>query len=195
MSLACCVLMAEGAIADDAASSGKTIYEWLYDPSPLYPFGRANPTQTDPEARIFDRFTGTYTCTQERNDQASGKSTKSDGVWVWYYDMNGFGIRDHYRFNAGAPASQRVYDPAKKEWHVWYFMGQTFYYAGEWIGGKVEDRLVFEHEDEALGGRKVLSRLQFFDITDTSYEWTSSSIDNETGEVFVDWAIHCKKAM
>lgn len=166
---------------------------WPYDPSPLYPFGAPNPAQTDPEARIFDPLIGVHTCTHERTDYESRKTTTASGNWVWYYDMNGFGIRDYYRFNAGAPVSQRIYDPQKKQWHVWYFIGQGFYYAGEWIGGADGDRLVLEKQNEKMGDRLVLSRLEFSDISDAGFKWRSINVDNETGEEFVDWEITCRR--
>ncbi len=167
--------------------------EWFYDPSPLYPFGAANPAQTDPEARIFDTMIGVHNCTQQRTNYATRETVEANGIWAWYYDMNGYGIRDHYRFGAGAPASQRVYNPETKQWHVWYFLGQGFYYAGEWVGGREGDRLVFKKHNEKQGDRLVLSQLEYFDITETSFKWKSSNIDNLTGEVFVDWSIECKK--
>ncbi|MEO1202939.1 MAG: hypothetical protein AAFX10_09535 [Pseudomonadota bacterium] len=93
---------------------------------------------------------------------------------------------------SGVSASQRIYNPETQQWHVWYFIGQGFYYAGEWIGGAKGDRLVFEKPDEKVGDRKMLSRLEYYDIDDTGFKWMSSNIDNETGEVFVDWRITCK---
>lgn len=106
--------------------------------------------------------------------------------------MNGFGIRDVYRYGRAAPASQRVFDPAAKQWHVWYFLGQRNFYVGEWVGGGQGDRIVLEQTTEE-NGRPSISRLQFFEIADNSFEWSSTNIDVETREEFVDWRISCHR--
>ncbi len=185
-----CVLMV-ASIAIPPFSFAENV--WPYDPSPLYPFGAPNPAQTDLEARIFDRMIGVHKCRHKRTDYQTREVSEADAIWTWYYDMNGFGIRDHYRYGSGAPASQRVFNPVTKQWHIWYFLGQSFYYAGEWIGGAKGDRLVFEKEDEEIAGRLFLSRLEYYDIERSSFKWKSTNIDNETGEAFVDWEIACER--
>lgn len=181
-----------GLVAAVLFSGASAQNQWPYDPSPLYPFGAPNPTQTDPEARIFDPMIGAHNCTHQRTDYKTRDVSEADAVWAWYYDMNGHGVRDLYRFGEGSPASQRVYNPETKQWHIWYFIGQNFYYANEWVGGADGDRLVFEADDE-FNGREIRSRLEYYDITDTSFEWKSTNIDKETGEEFVDWTISCKR--
>ena len=176
------------------SSSALAQSQWPYDPGPLYPFGAPNPNQSDPEARIFDRLIGEHECIQKRTSWPDKKVTEGEARWVWYHDMNGFGIRDIFRFGRGAPASQRVFNPQTKQWHVWYFVGQKFYYAGEWIGGAKGDKLVFEKPDEKLGDKTILSRLEYYDITATSFKWHSLNLDPETGEnLFTDWEISCER--
>ncbi len=166
---------------------------WPYDPSPLYPFGLPNPAQTDSEARVFDSMIGAHRCRHERVDYETRKVTRAEAVWTWYYDMNGYGIRDHYRYEQGAPASQRIFNPDTRQWHIWYFLGQDFYYVGEWVGGAEGGKLVFEKADEEIAGRLFLSRLEYYDIRKDSFKWKSTNIDNVTGDEFVDWRIECER--
>lgn len=165
---------------------------WPHDPTPEHPFGSINPALTDPEAQIFKPFIGVHDCTHIRTSAPGAEPQVSDAVWTWYYDMNGYGVRDTYRYGKAAPASQRIYNIPTKQWHVWYFLGQGGYYAGEWIGGASGENIVFEQTTN-VDDRSVLSRLQFFDITETSFEWKSSNIDTNTGETFIGWEISCKK--
>lgn len=189
----CCLTGALAPVCGHAAPADPAYPPaYSYDPGLLAPFGRANPAQTDPQARIFDPMIGVHDCKHRRTDYQSGKVTEQDAVWVWSYDMNGYGVRDVYRYGPAAPASQRIYDPKKKEWHVWYFIGQNFYYAGEWIGGRKDGRLVFEQDTEE-NGRPVLSRLEYLNVTEDGFDWKSTNIDKENGEAFVDWTISCTK--
>ncbi|WP_262695737.1 hypothetical protein [Kordiimonas aquimaris] len=164
-----------------------------YDPSENHPYGRPNPEQKDAEARVFDQFIGTYNCTQKRTNPQTKQITESEATWTWEYDMNGYAVRDKFRYGEAAPVSQRFYNPSTKQWHVWYFLGQQFYYAGEWIGGGKDDRLIFEQKYKDADGEETLSRLEFFNITDTSYNWHSTNIIEKTGEISIDWEIACKR--
>lgn len=166
---------------------------WTHEPSLLFPFGTPNPAQTDPGARIFDPMIGMHDCQHVRTDIATGRQTRADAVWTWRYDMNGYGIRDDYRYGKGAPVSQRIYDPATGLWHVWYFLGQDFYYAGEWVGGRRGDRLVFDKHGEVVGGKTYLNRLEYYDIEANAFKWRSTMIDEDTGEAVVDWEIGCER--
>ena len=165
---------------------------WPHDPTPEQPFGSLNPALTDPEAQIFKPLIGIHDCTHVRRSAPGAEPQTATAVWTWYYDMNGYGVRDTYRYDKAAPASQRIYNAPTKQWHVWYFLGQGGYYAGEWVGGASGESIVFEQTTD-VGERSVLSRLQFFDITETSFEWKSSNIDTNTGESFVGWEISCKR--
>lgn len=165
---------------------------WPHDPTPEQPFGSINPALTDPEAQIFKPLIGIHDCTHVRTVAPGAEPQSAKAVWTWYYDMNGYGVRDTYRYDKAAPASQRIYNVPTKQWHVWYFLGQGGYYAGEWIGGVSGENIVFEQTAEAAG-RTILSSLQFFDITENSFEWKSSNIDTTTGETFVSWEISCKR--
>ncbi len=180
----CCIGTVATAWGDDV---------WPYDPSPLLPFGAPNPAQTDVEARIFDSMIGVHDCRHVRTDYQTKEKTASNAVWTWYYDMNGFAIRDYYRFGDGAPVSLRIYNAESRNWHTWYFIGQGFYYVGEWVGGKQGDRLVFEKPDEEIGGRLFLSRLEYYDITEHSFRWKSTNYEKDSGESFVDWEITCQR--
>lgn len=164
-----------------------------YDPGEDHKFGQPNPAQTDTEARIFDQFIGVYNCTQKRTNPQTKQVTESEATWAWEYDMNGYAIRDKFRYGEAAPVSQRFYNATTKQWHVWYFLGQQFYYAGEWIGGAKGDRLIFEQKYKNANGEQTLSRLEFFNITDTSYNWHSTNIIEETGDISVDWEIACTR--
>jgi len=182
----CSVLCCSSSITANAKQKNL----WPHEPRQMLPFGSANPKQTDAESRIFDQFIGAHKCTQLRLNDTTDKMVSGIGSWVWYHNMNGHGIRDEYRFNHGAPVSQRVYDPVKKEWHVWYFISQGFYYAGEWVGGRKGELLVFEQENSE---GKVQSRLEFFNITSNSYEWKSTNVDVASGDESVDWEISCER--
>ena len=167
---------------------------WPYDPSLMTPFGAPNPERSDAEAAVFDRLIGAHECVSTRTNFASGESVVTPASWVWYHDMNGFGVRDVFRVGKSAPASQRVYNPQTKKWHVWYMLGQKYFFSGEWIGGGVGDDIILEKQNEKLGDRTITSRLEFTDITDDGFEWQSGNIDPETGEqLFVDWQISCTR--
>ncbi len=166
--------------------------KWPHDPTTEQPFGSINPALTDPEAQIFRPLIGIHDCTHIRTSAPGAEPQTSQAVWTWYYDMNGYGARDTYRYGKAAPASQRIYNAQTKKWHVWYFLGQGGYYAGEWIGGANGADIVFEQTTK-VGERSVLSQLRFFDITETSFEWKSSNTDADSGEVFVDWEISCQR--
>lgn len=193
------LLFGTGLIVLMSASFAAAAFEdnenhWPYDPSLMSPFGAPNPERSDKEAAVFDRLIGAHDCVSTRNNYATGESTQAPGTWVWYHDMNGFGVRDVFRVGQSAPASQRVYNPQTKKWHVWYMIGQKFFFSGEWVGGGVSDKIILEKENEKLGDRTITSRLEFYDITDDGYEWHSGNIDPETGEqLFIDWQISCKR--
>ena len=183
-------LCAWGTLATGAAAEN----QWPYDPSLSHPFGMPNPAQTDSEARVFDRLIGAHECVSQRHNYQTGESVEAPAMWTWYYNMNGYGVRDVFRLGESAPASQRVYNPGTKEWHVWYMLGQKFFFAGEWTGGGKGDDIVLESEGAKLGDKDVISRLEFYDIKKSSFKWRSGNVDLTTGKnLFYDWEISCTR--
>jgi len=162
-----------------------------YEPSVLQPFGAPHPDRPE-AAKAFDFLIGHNTCIQSRFAYPGGEETRSRFDWVGYYSHGGWAVRDEGAPAGSANLSLRIYDPVEGTWHVWYFLAQNGYYAGEWRGGAVGDRIVLE-KDDVLEGRPIVSRLEFWDVTPDSFEWRSSNVE-EDGAAFVDWRISCEKA-
>lgn len=162
------------------------------EPGVLLPFGAPHPDRPE-AAKAFDFLIGQNDCVQTRYAYPDGAETRSRASWVGYYDHGGWSVRDTFASEGGVSLNIRIYDPATQRWRVWYFLADNRYYAGEWTGGSDGDRMVLEKDDE-LGGRPVISRLEYSDITPDGFTWISRNVDRESGEEFVDWRITCAKA-
>lgn len=190
LACAACASCASVSRAADAAPEQTRSYE----PSVLQPFGAPHPDRPE-AAKAFDFLIGHNTCVQTRYAYPSGEETTSRFDWIGYFSHGGWAVRDEGAPGGSTNLSMRIYDPAAEAWHVWYFLAQRGYYAGEWIGGAVDaaqGRIVLE-KDDVLEGRPIISRLEFWDITPDSFEWRSSNVEQD-GEAFVDWRISCEKA-
>lgn len=136
-----------------------------YEPSPAYPFGRANP-EAPPEIEQFAFLIGAFDCTDQIRQQ-DGSWISFPAVWNAYYFLDGYGIQDKYWAPTFSTSNIRIFDPAKQKWVVTFFQ-MPGYQSSVWEGVKDEDRMVMRPPGQETG-----SGLTFYNISPGGFDWRS----------------------
>lgn len=165
------------------------VLKTAYEPNAAYPYGLPNPEAPE-ELQQYAFLIGTCECSVQRFRYSDGTSISYKAVWTNSWTMNGWAIQDRVFSEYDAPISIRIYDDVAKKWKMTYFIPKP-YYSGEWVGQKTGEKMVMEKE-EPMAGKKAISRLTFYEISDQGFIWISENIF-EDGSVFVDWRFDCKK--
>ncbi len=137
--------------------------------------GTLNP-DAPPETAQFGQLVGVWDITDETLQSDGTWKADSGAEWIWYYVLDGHAIQDDWIAPARhVPTAEtprqygtnlRIYDPAAERWDL------------AWISNTDRKLSTFTAtmQDDALVMRGTTangqaSRITFFDITPTTFEW------------------------
>ena len=159
-----------------------------HEPSPAYPFGRANPSGP-PQQTQFDFMLGENDC-QDQMLMRDGSWKHYKAIWNATYFLNGFGVQDRYWNGEFATSNIRLFDSQKGVWRVTFFR-MPGYTTGTWEGGMVGDQMVLTRETTDSSGTVAVSRLVFFNMGREGFQW-QAEIQTQNGTL-VTWKSDCRK--
>lgn len=154
-----------------------------------------------PELQHWGQLVGRWSTTEEglRQD-GTGWDPSKGADWDFFWAFDGWGIQDNY---TSPPTSQelddestrqrginlRIYDPAAKQWVLtWLTPGSTK--PNNFTATSTADEIVMR--GNALNPQGFHSRITFFDMTDTTFEWKLEWSKDEENWTEV-YRIHGKK--
>lgn len=145
----------------------------------------------EPEARQFDFWIGEWDVENQNSAPGSaGWSTTGSATNRVYAVVGGCAIVEHWRGYAFPAAghivgfSVRAWDPGARQWEIVLLwpMGSPPRFGTS--AGRFEDgRGVFRNRFATPAGDAVVSRLDFYDITDTAFVW-SNGVSRDEGETW-----------
>lgn len=159
-----------------------------YEPSPAHPFGRPHPA-APAELSDFAFFIGAFDCTDSQRG-ADGTMVSFPAIWNGKYFMNGHGIQDQYWAPGFYTSNIRLFDEREGLWKVTFF-SEPGYGTGTWTGGRKGDDIVLTRASKQADGTETVSRLTFYDITETGFRWHGQSVAGDT--VTTNWTSDCTR--
>ena len=173
--------------------SGSAQYE--FEPSPGYPFGRANPSA--PKALLdYAPMIGQSVCQSASRNPDQSWAEPIEMTWNWKYIMNGLAVQDEsLKSDGGHSGSIRQYIADSTRWFVHYYSSnRPSTTLSTWEGNKAADgNIVLYRDNKAPNGMEGDYRLTFYDITDDSFKWIGEWVDKDGTNNFPTWKIDCKK--
>ncbi len=144
-------------------------------PSPSFRATSPNP-KAPPETAQFGRLVGSWDIADETLG-TDGEWTQGQGAeWHWYYALDGWAIQDDWiapALSVEVPDSAqrqfgtnlRIYNPKEARWELAWTnnLGPTI---AEFTAHAVDSSLVMESK-----GSGPVSRITFFAMTDSTFEW------------------------
>jgi len=164
-----------------------------------FPYGRLHP-QAPAETEHWGRLAGEWDCTLDFYSNNTWLKNVGRAKWIWKYTLDGFAVQDLWfqRWIDAPPAAAvqnrdfaginfRMYLPAENRWEAVWFTnnGNT---TSRFDATSSEEKVVMTGTTPT-----GLSRITFFDITDTTFEWKSET-STDGGETWQETTrIHGKR--
>jgi hypothetical protein len=133
-----------------------------------------------PELGHWGKMVGQWSTTEESLKQdGSGWQASKGADWDFFWAFNGWGIQDHY---TSPPLSEkiadeskrqrginlRIYNPKEKRWVLTWLTVKSSSPQNFTATSTEESIVMLGDKPDAKGNH---SRITFFDITETSFEW------------------------
>jgi hypothetical protein len=165
-----------------------------HEPTSANPYGTANPSQPTAFAD-FAPMIGICDCKSvQRNPDGTWQDTTMI-VWKYKYIFNGNAIQDiTWKADSTYTSSIRQYQKDSARWVVTFFSypGVTAT-PGTWLGGKSGDDIILKQPQKAPNGMDGVSRLTFYDISESGYKWKGEWVSSTGKFVYPFWTINCIK--
>lgn len=163
-----------------------------YSVSDKYPFGQPNPNAPE-NIKDFEPMIGVCDCKSvQRNNDGSWQDTLNM-VWKFKYILNGTAIQDETWHDSGFFATSiRQINTDSLNWVVSYYGTKLVNNkVGVWTGKKESNQIVLKMPQKSPGGLDGLSRITFYDITDTGFKWKGEWVDEKETVKYPFWTIVC----
>jgi hypothetical protein len=111
--------------------------------------------------------------------------------------MDGKVIQENFEALTGAQKgfkgiSISVYTPASKSWHQTWMDNQSSNI--NLMGASDGDKRIFQTEEVVVNGKKITSRMVFYDITENSFTWDWEQSNDKELTWNLGWRINYKRA-
>lgn len=166
-----------------------------YEPSAENPFGLRNPDAPE-QLDDFKPLIGECACTSERKNPDGTWAEPIAMTWTFKYIMNGTAIQDEtIKADGIHSGSIRQFNADSLKWYVHYYTSASATPSlSSWEGAKKEDgKIVLYKPQKAPNGMDGFSRLTFYDISKSGYQWIGEWVDPSETVVFPFWRISCTK--
>lgn len=166
-----------------------------FEPTDEDPYGK--PAPNSPESFLdFDPLIGICKCESLQRNPDGGWQDTLGMEWKFKYIMNGTAVQDEVWREGGVYArSIRQYHQDSAKWVVTYFSYPSVSVSpGTWLGQKNEEGdIVLTKPQKAPNGMEGASRLTFYEITESGFNWTGEWVSIDESIVYPFWKIWCKK--
>ena len=176
-----------------ASIPGQSTPNAQYNSNEQNPFGLLNPDAPE-QLSDFVPMIGICDCQSIRRNPDGSWQDTSQMIWSFKYILNGTAIQDEVWDGNRYATSIRQFHPDSLEWIVSYRSYPTISYnVSVWRGKKENDQIVLDLNQKAPNGMDGLSRLIFYNISDTGFDWKGAWVNEEKAIVYPFWYIFCKK--
>lgn len=184
----CCLMLAH------AASWSQAPIVTPYEPSSSQPFGLPNPAAPE-QLADFAPMIGMCTCKSVSRNADGGWQDTLQMIWKFKYILNGTAIQDEvWREQEMYAGSIRQFHPDSAKWVVTYFSYPAVSASpGVWLGQKEEETIILKKAQQAPNGMEGFSRLSFFDIQESGFNWKGEWVSTDGTVEYPFWNIFCKK--
>ena len=166
-----------------------------YESSDAFPFGQANPEAPE-QTKDYQALIGECNCKSFSRNPDQTWADPVDMVWRWKYIMNGKAVQDEtIKADGKNSGSIRQFIADSSRWYVHYYASTTpTTTLSAWVGKKEENgNIVLYKEQNAPNGMEGVSRLTFYDISDSGYKWIGEWTDKSGKVTFPFWKIDCTR--
>ncbi|MCG8372187.1 MAG: hypothetical protein MI700_01570 [Balneolales bacterium] len=166
-----------------------------YESSAENPYGKLNP-DAPKEVADFAPLIGVSSCSTVARAQDGTWNEPGEMTWKWQYVLNGQAVQDETFTNNGVHAgSIRQFNADSAAWYVHYYSsGSVPSILPAWKGEKNEDGdIILYREQQAPNGMDGFYKINFTDITDSSFEWLGEWVNPDESIKYPVWKISCTK--
>ncbi|MEQ9308968.1 MAG: hypothetical protein RLN90_05895 [Balneolaceae bacterium] len=171
------------------------VAQFSYTVSDELPFGALNPNAPN-EVGDYNLLIGESTCisVSRAPDQTWNPEVKM--LWRFKYIMNGMAVLDETLKEDGTHSgSIRQFNADSSSWYVHYFTSSSApSKLTVWDGGTNDDgEIILYNEQAAPNGMEGFYKIKFYNISDDSFDWVGTWVDETESFQFPTWKISCQK--
>ena len=169
--------------------------QYLFEPSAEHPFGLPNP-EAPKEILDFAPLIGENHCISTSRGGNQEWTEPVDMTWRFKYILNGHGVQDEtLKADGQHSGSIRQFIPDSNKWYVHYYstLGPTTILPS-WEGNKTkEEEIILYRPQIAPNGMEGFYKINFYDITDTTFKWLGEWVTPDESFSYPTWKIECVK--
>lgn len=188
-----CALVIPLTAMSEPANDQRINYQ--FEPSARAPYGEINSKAPD-QLKDFVPMIGESNCqSMSRNSDGSWDEAQNM-LWRFKYIMNGMAIQDEtLKADGKHSGSIRQFILDENAWFVHYYStGKPTKELPAWKGNKNKDGDIVLLRDQKSGsGLDGKSRLTFYNIKETGFDWVGEWVSDDQKVVYPFWKITCKK--
>lgn len=169
-------------------------YEYNFEASVEYPFGRLNP-KANKHVGDYEELIGLSHCKSvARIDQNTWADTVNMN-WTFKYIMNGMAVLDEtLKADDIHSGSIRQYSADSAKWYVHYYSVNSFTNALQsWEGNRKENKIILYRDSPAPNGTPGDYRLTFTIHSKDKFDWAGEWVNKTETFVYPTWRIQCEK--
>ncbi len=151
----------------------------------------------DAPAKLLDyqEMIGTCDCESVRRNPDGTWQDTVEMIWHFKYILAGHAIQDEtWQANGRYATSIRQFNQDSTSWFVTFFSS-----AGNpgapttWQGKRMDNEIKLSAPQKAPNGMSGVSRLTFYDITNSGFKWKGEWVKDDGSFVYPFWTIDCRK--